>query len=209
MMEFHPSHHTAITLAGTVALPSPYPASGPVSVVVARDGDDFEVFVKILQVVSDKRIITRFVRPEDVRAIRAHPGDSTMAGPESWPVRGIKKIKEELDRRADDLRARARKTGILDEAPWYPSAIVYVAEAAPVLHRDEVGVTAAVSCEEVGFGIYPTANCCHIAVRQPCGSFADWSAAPAAGQGHEIPSGCCHVADKRPGPERRSGKDRS
>jgi hypothetical protein len=165
-MEFHSSHHTALMLAGTVPLPAPYPAAGPVSVVIARDGGDYEIFVKILQVVGDKRIVTRFVRPEDVRAVRGTPGGTNGSGPESWPVHGIKRIKGELDKRSKDLLDKAKKTGVLDEAPWYGSAIVYVAESAPVLHRDEVGVTAAVSSEDVGFAqSCGWSGCCHVAAQ--------------------------------------------
>jgi hypothetical protein len=149
-MEFHPCHHAALTLAGTVPLPSPYPASGLVSVTIARDGEDLEIFVKILQVVGDKRIITRFVRPEDIRAVRARPDGAAARDPDSWPVLGIKKIKGDLDKRSKELIEKAKK-GILEEAAWYSAAIVYVAESAPVLHRNEVGVTAAVSAEEVWF----------------------------------------------------------
>ena len=178
-MEFHPSHLTALTLAGTVPLPSPYPACGSVSVVIVPHGEDFEVFVKIVQVVSDRRIITRFVRPEDVRAIRAHPEGTNGYGPESWPVRGSKTIQGELDRRSEDLLAGAR-TGVFTESLWYHSAIVYVPESAPVLHRNDVGVTAAVSAEEVGFSD-GFSGCCHRAlVVQP------------------EASGCCHIASMPP-----------
>jgi hypothetical protein len=199
-MEFHPCHQTAFAIAGTVPLPSPYPASGAVSVVIARDGEEFEVFVKILQVVSDRRIITRLVRPEDIRAIRGYPEGTDGGGPESWPVLGIKKIAGELESRARELRARAAKTGILDEAPWYHAAIVYVAEAAPVLHRNEVGVTAAVSSEEVGFGDL-LGGCCYLDVVGQPAAFSDHRAARAL-------SACCHFAGGAPAPERRSAKDR-
>jgi hypothetical protein len=191
-MEFHSSHHTALLLAGTVPLPSPHPACGLVSLAIARDGEDYEVFVKILQVVSDRRIITRFVRPDDVRAIRGHPDG--RGGPESWPIHGLKKIKGELEKRAKELLDKARKTGVLDEAPWYAAAIVYVAESAPVLHRDEVGVTAAVSCEEVVFAeTCCWTGCCRTAVVP----------SPEAYFGH-----CCHAAEKPTASERRHGKDR-
>lgn len=183
-MEFHPCHHDALTLAGTVALPSPYPACGSVSVVVSSHDGDFEVYVKILQVVGERRIITRFVRPEDVRAIRAHPGAATGGGPETWPVIGIKKLQAELDRRSQELIARAR-TGLFDESPWYPAAIVYVPETAPVLHRNEVGVTAAVSAEEVAFAD-AWSGCCHI-----------------ASVAHPEAIGCCHIASTPPPPPRR------
>ncbi len=192
-MDFQTSQYTALTLAGTVPLPSPYPACGPVSVVIARDGEDYEIFVKILQVVGDKRIITRFVRPEDIRAIRGNPGETNGDGPDSWPVLGIKKIKGELDERAKELTEKARKTGVLDEAPWYAAAIAYVAESAPVLHRDEVGVTAAVSCEDVAFSDGWSSSCCHIASLPH----------PVAASSH-----CCHIADQPQGSGRRPGKDR-
>ena len=149
-MEFHACHHAALRLAGTVPLPSPQPASGPVSVVVAKDEDAFEVFVKILQVVGDKRIITRFVRREDIRAIRARPDGGAAGGPDTWPIHGIKKIQGQFDERAKALIEKA-KLGIFEEAAWYSAAIVYVVESAPVLHRNEIGVTAAVSAEEVWF----------------------------------------------------------
>jgi hypothetical protein len=185
MMEFHTCHHDALTLAGTVALPSPYPACGAVSVVISRHGEDFEVFVKILQVVSERRIITRFVRPEDVRAIRGHPAAASGGGPETWPVLGIKKLQAELDKLAKELIAKA-KTGIFEESVWYTSAIVYVPEAAPVLHRNEVGVTAAVSVEEVAFAEV-FSGCCHIAsVVQPDAST------------------CCHIASTPTPPGRRA-----
>jgi hypothetical protein len=195
-MEFHPSHHTALTLAGTVALPSPYPACGAVSVVIARDGEDYVIFIKIVQVVGDKRIITRFVRSEDIRAIRGNPDGTIGDGPDSWPVLGIKKIKGELDKRTTDLTEKAKSTGVLDEAPWYEAAIVHVAEAAPVLHRDEVGVTAAVSCEEVAFsarGSCGWSGCCNIS----------------PGAHHAVGSSgiCCHIAAQPQAPGRRAGID--
>jgi hypothetical protein len=149
-MEFHACHHAALRLAGTVPLPSPFPASGPVSVVATRDGQDVEIYVKILQVVGDRRIITRFVRPEDIRAIRARPRDGTPGGPETWPIHGIKQVGDELEQRAKELIDKAKK-GAFEEAAWYAAAIVYVVESAPVLHRNEIGVTAAVSAEEVWF----------------------------------------------------------
>ncbi len=149
-MDLHPCHHATLRLAGTVPLPSPFPAAGAVSVVVSKDGEDLEVLVKILQVVGEKRIITRFVRPEDIRAIRARPESGPQGDPHDWPVLGVKKIQGELDSRAGSLLKKA-KVGIIEEAVWYAAAIVYVAESAPVLHRNEIGVTAAASAEEVWF----------------------------------------------------------
>jgi hypothetical protein len=157
-MEFHACHHAALRLAGTVPLPSPHPASGPVSVVMTPDDPEFETFIKILQVVGDKRIITRFVRPEDIRAIRARPKEGAPGGPESWPLHGIKQLQGEIEDRKKKLVEKAKK-GVFEEAAWYSAAIVYVVESAPVLHRNEIGVTAAVSAEEVWFAA--PMHCCN------------------------------------------------
>ena len=58
-MDFHSIHQAAIKLAGTVALPSPFPAHGSLWIVVAPEDGDFETYIRIVQVVSGKRIITR------------------------------------------------------------------------------------------------------------------------------------------------------
>ncbi len=159
-MELQPFHHAALAIAGTVPLPSPHPAIGTVSLVITADGADLEVFAKIVQVVGDKRIITRFVRPEDIRAVRARPDDAPHSGPESWPVLGIKKIKGAIAKHAKALTEKAQK-GVFGEVEWYAAAIVYVAESAPVLHRNEIAVTAAVSAEEVWF-VGPGPCCCNV-----------------------------------------------
>jgi hypothetical protein len=182
-MEFLPSHHSALLRAGTVALPAPFPATGSVSIVLTRDDEELEVVVKILQVVSARRIITRFVRPEDIRAIQSRPAGAPTSGPESWPIRSFKKVRAEFEAREKTLRTDHQTKSILGEVLWYEAAIVHVAESAPVLHRDEIGVTAAVSAEEVAFSdeIPQSCCCCH-------------------GHSHGPPRGleiaCCHKADR-------------
>src|SRR5579883_2866398 len=158
-MELHQSQLTALALAGTVPLPSPFPAYGPISLVAVDDDGDLEVMIKIVQVVSPRRIISRFIRHRDIRAIRGNPDGTIGAGPESWPILDIKKLRADLDGRMKQLLHQMGAGGGA-ESLWYPAAIVYVPEAAPVLHRNEVGVTAAVSAEEVGFGTI-FSRCCH------------------------------------------------
>jgi hypothetical protein len=163
-MDFHASHQAAITLAGTVALPSPFPASGSLHIVVAPEDGDYETYLRIVQHVTAKRIITRFVRMSDVRAIKAPAKPDADGSPETWELTGPKEIGRKIDKQAKELLAQASKSGTACESPWLPAAIVYVAEAAPVLHRNDVGVTAAVSAEEVAFSDLQDAAhpCCAI-----------------------------------------------
>jgi hypothetical protein len=155
MMDFHQSHQTAIKLAGTVALPSPYPSCGAVSIMVTPDDGEFETYVKIVQIVSARRIVTRFIRLADVRAVRAPAPGGAACGPESWPIIGPKEVRRQTEKKEKDLRAQVTKSGAAAESEWLPAAIIYAPEAAPVLHRNDVGVTAAVSAEDVAFGDMP------------------------------------------------------
>jgi hypothetical protein len=150
-MDFHPGHQAALKIAGTVALPSPFPACGSLSILVAPEDGDYETYIRIAQIVSGRRIITRFVRLSDVRAVRAPEIPESHGGPETWPIIGLKEVARRISKKEKELRTAATKSGTACEAAWLPAAIVYVPEAAPVLHRNDVGVTAAVSAEEVAF----------------------------------------------------------
>lgn len=145
-MPLQPYEWTAMNLGGTVALPAPYPATGSVSLLTTFDGGDLVFLVKIVQIVSARRIITRFIRYSDLRAVQAPGQDQAGTGPESWPILTVSQVGSSIESAISDL-----SNGTVTEVLWYPQAIVYVPEAAPVLHRNEVGVTAAVSCEEVCF----------------------------------------------------------
>jgi hypothetical protein len=151
MMDFHPTHQAALKIAGTVALPSPYPAWGSLSILVAPEDGEYETYIRIVQQVSGRRIITRFVRLADVRAIRAPEATESHSTPESWPIIGLKEVQRRISKKEKELRAAATKSKSACESEWLAAAIVYVPEAAPVLHRNDVGVTAAVSAEEVAF----------------------------------------------------------
>ncbi len=158
-MEFTNAHHNAVTLAGTVALPSPYPATGEAFFVLTDWDSEQVVYVKLVQVMSSKQMITRFVRPEDVRAIRAKPSVAgTSDDPNDWPLLSPSKTQKEI--RAGETaiiaHAKAAKLKYLEEL-WHAEVILYVPETAAVLHRNEFGVTAAVSSE----GFLPaSAGCC-------------------------------------------------
>jgi len=161
-MDFHQGHQDAMKLAGTVALPSPFPAFGSVSIVVAPDDGDHESYLRIVQHVTGKRIITRFVRLADVRAIRLPATAEAQGSPETWELIGPKEVQRRIAKHEKGLRATAAKSGGASEGDWLPAAIVYVPEAASVLHRNDVGVTAAVSAEDVAFsdhGLQPIQHC--------------------------------------------------
>ena len=91
-MDFHQGHQAAMKLAGTVALPSPFPAFGSVSIVVAPDDGDHETYLGIVQHVTGKRIITRFVKLADVRAIRVPATAEAQGSPDTWELIGPKEI---------------------------------------------------------------------------------------------------------------------
>jgi hypothetical protein len=153
-MDFSQSQQTALLLAGTVALPCPYPSVGSLSVLVVPEAGDFEVYIKIVQVVSLRRIITRFVRLADVRAVHVLSPDDPSGGPETWPLIGSAAVRRQLETIEKDLIEKARKSNDARAFDWLASAIVYVPESAPILHRDEIGVTAAVSAEDVAFNAW-------------------------------------------------------
>jgi hypothetical protein len=161
-MDFHQGHQAAMKLAGTVALPSPFPAFGSVSIVVAPDDGDHETYLRIVQHVTGKRIITRFVKLADVRAIRAPATSEAQGSPDTWELIGPKEIGRRIAKHEKGLRATASKSGDSSGADWLPAAIVYVPETASVLHRNDVAVTAAVSAEDVAFsahGLQPIHHC--------------------------------------------------
>ena len=160
-----PNHQAAIKIAGTVALPSPFPACGSLSIVVAPEDGEYETYLRIVQ---------HRVRQADHHAIRAtggcssHPcaGDRRPHGsPETWPIIGPKEVQRRIGKKEKELRAAATKSGSASESEWLAAAIVYVPEAAPVLHRNDVGVTAAVSAEEVAFSDLHAEATGHCALR--------------------------------------------
>ncbi len=156
-MDFTNDHHQAVTLAGTVALPSPYPAYGQAFFDYTEWDGEPVVYVKLVQIVSAKNIVTRFVKPEDIRAIRAQPA-SKDTDPETWPLLSPTKTRKAIDDgiKAIVAKAKAAKTTHL-EVPWQTAVILYLPEAAPVLHRHDVALTAAVSVEQpTALGTY----CC-------------------------------------------------
>ncbi len=158
-MKFTNEHHHAITLAGLVALPSPYPATAQAFFVLTDWDSEPVIYIKLVEVINSKQIITRFIRPEDIRAIRPKPAvPKTSDDPNDWPVLSPAKTQKQIHagETAIIAHAKAAKLEHLEEL-WHSEVILYVPETAAVLHRHESGVTAAVSAE--GF-LRPLGGCC-------------------------------------------------
>jgi hypothetical protein len=169
--------HRAMLLAGTVALPSPYPAAGRILLTITpwpSGGDQAQFFLKIVESLRDRRIVTRFVRPESLRAVRLCPRSrrGRYRPLDAWPLLTAEDLRERLNQAKQKLLAAARKDGrILPyQIPLFPVpprggkddaglgdkggtaryerlGIVYVPEDASVLVRVEE-VTAAAEAAE-------------------------------------------------------------
>lgn len=158
---FH--HRTALALAGTIPLPSPFPASGRVYLIgVANtqttngnghsNGVDF--YLKSVQVISERNILSRTLEIDSVRAIGFHrPSEHKdhdrppHVNGDDWqvvPIDDSNTVAEAMQRLRD--ARNGSQNGSL-EVLLYEKAVLYVREAAPVLHHQELGITAAISAE--------------------------------------------------------------
>ncbi len=150
-MDFTNHHHQAVTLAGTVPLPSPYPACGQAFFAYTEWDGEPVVYIKLVQVVGPKNIVTRFIKPEDIRAIRTPASEDT--DPETWPLLSPTRTRKQIDDGIKAIIAKAKAAKVTHlETSWQVAAILYVLETAPVLHRHDVAMTAAVSFEQPALG---------------------------------------------------------
>jgi hypothetical protein len=157
-LEFGPDQTVAFALAGTVALPSPFPATGRVSIGLfpprgfrpsekAKE-EEFEpsFLLKIVQLVNEKHIVTRFVRPKDLRAVRSRPEERPRAELPAWTIQTAAEVSGRIEEKKRILIKDFTKGGPAEDE-LFAEAIVYVPESAPVLHRLDIGMTAAESAE--------------------------------------------------------------
>jgi hypothetical protein len=175
LLEDHESM-VAYSLAGTIALPSPYPATGAICIVPGpeAEGAPREIYLKVIHRVSYRLKVSRLVALDDVRAILApsvswaevsQPEDEEAegrvdrptAGPETaspvpfspqqgWEVKVAGEIRVLVDQWLEG-DDDSGGSGPSEEACWLDDAIVYVPEAARVLMTVEAGMTAAESAE--------------------------------------------------------------
>jgi hypothetical protein len=151
--ELGAEHLLALGLVGTVALPSPFPATARIFVVrhplPPRIDDESarKYHIKIVQTINDSCIITRFVDHDAVCLIRFQPaseGESSKEGPFSLDHAEVQKLVGGLDWDVVDERAS-------HEIEPFPQAtgVVHVPETQPVLLRYELSVPAATSLEQL------------------------------------------------------------
>jgi hypothetical protein len=147
---------TALALAGTVALPSPFPASARISMVISpepsEDGTSIEqrFSLKLVEVIGDKLVVSRFVRVEHVRAIRFRSGSNTNDDPWTWQLKtsrelyaGFRATEHELKTYSQTFKSTGTNFSFEQNLESGVRGIVYVPEIAPVLVRTEVAVVAA------------------------------------------------------------------
>jgi hypothetical protein len=158
-VELHHEHHVAFALSGTVALPSPFPATGRVFLGIYGNGSEAQgerppLALKVIQVVTDRFVVTRFVPWGEVRAIRflatVSDEEGEEEGAEEWTTLTARSFAgTKLFRAAVEQVVAA---GGEAEIELLPKAIIYVPESAPVFTRFELGMTAAESAECEAFG---------------------------------------------------------
>jgi hypothetical protein len=154
----------ALALVGTVPLPSPIPATGRVFIGISPYHDDalptasLRYFLKSVQTVSAKQVITRIFNLVELRAVSL----PTATGEEyAYPTRETHLIEgqilDEIKRAQQLLLQAATAQPEVFELLLYEDAVLYVREDAPVLLHQvfEYGATAA-ECAEAGGAL----RCC-------------------------------------------------
>jgi hypothetical protein len=146
------SQRVAFALAGTIALPSPFPATGLVSIGLFPPPAKVRAweptfYLRVVHSLNQSHIITRYVRPEDLRAVRLcseKQPDSELRG---WLFQSAADVSSLIDDKKTTLRKYSDSSGPTEIMLFEQPAIIYVPESAPVLLRLEYGVTAAESLE--------------------------------------------------------------
>ena len=177
-IDFGPSQRIALALAGTVALPSPPPATGRVfiglnPIAEARSAPALghvtyalglpRYFLRSVQTVSDQQTITRILALDEMRAVKLPTGSVSSGTDEHSKIMPASEIAAEIERIKRELEeSRPKDEQGLFETLWYPEAVLYVREAAPVFVRIqyELGLTAAEAAEHIAAFPFLGKHCC-------------------------------------------------
>jgi hypothetical protein len=148
----------AIALAGTVSLPSPHPAYGKVSLGLDSSGRDERptgcprYYLKSVEKLSARQVVTRIVALNDLRAV-SHPEGDDVAHSKAPRVTHL--VEDLFIEGGAILVAKQKLEAAVKRAPGdyeiviFPVAVLHVPETAAVLTTVvfEAGVTAAESAE--------------------------------------------------------------
>jgi hypothetical protein len=153
----------AFDLAGTVGLPSPFPAVGRVFVIRTpkktepgeKDDHGPRFFIKIVQTISPKHIATTFLQTEDVRAVRCPPESGPVTDLATWTFLNIDDVRALIKAAIKELSKAEHVAACSFEVQLFNQAVVYVPESAPVLSRAEFALVAAVAAEQVPILLCP------------------------------------------------------
>lgn len=143
----------ALAIAGAVALPSPFPATGRVSLVMVlgdRAGQKAapaRFFIKSVQVISERNIVTRIVGLEDLRAVGFFAEGEEPGACGEWTLLPIRRLSGRIEAATRSLTEVGAEPDGSYEFLLFQRAVLYVSEATAVLHRQEFGLTAAISAE--------------------------------------------------------------
>ena len=109
--EFSPEEKAAFALAGTVALPSPFPASARILLGIMPQLETAvapRYYLKIIELVTDRFSVTRLVSLGDLRAIRLVPESGRFDNFREWTLLTAEDLHDRLER-AKGLLKEARK----------------------------------------------------------------------------------------------------
>lgn len=158
--DFSRVRKVSFALAGTVDLPSPFPAAGRAFIGIAPQGDPAKpaqddakyeardaarFFLKIVETVNEKLVVTRYIRREDLRAVRLYSGRGTIDDRGQWIVKTADEVVPVVDEAVASLRLAVANAGqaafekrlVFDAAVPDQQVVFVVAETAPVLVRVE------------------------------------------------------------------------
>ena len=163
--DFTTDQRLLLAMAGTVALPSPYPAYGQVFVGIDPSGDDSPAsprfFVKLVQTLTSRRVITRFFALNDLRAV-SYPAGSQGDVHAARVTSTVTDMRERIESAKQALECAVQDSATVHELLLYPVAVLHLPEAAAVMVHitQEFGVTAAEAAENVEKCTEVTSGCC-------------------------------------------------
>ena len=121
--EFSHEQKAALALAGTVALPSPFPASARILIGIMPQPDATiprRYYLKIVEFIDDTCNVTRLVNLDDLRAVRLVPESGLVEDLSAWTLLTAEDLYPTLERAKDSLKQAASTTFRAFELPLFP-----------------------------------------------------------------------------------------